>query len=1203
MRKHAIALLLMLLCSLLVAVELSFEVSLDAWARNTAEYPLLLKAGEPMLSYYPVRVLLPFGERYESAEITLQDSRMVNRGIHIEHAQAQQPISLAFAGADTEADPAIYQRDALYPTKDWEYLGTQYYRGYAIALFNVYPFKYNPVKAELTASNGFEIKINTAFDNKEAERQARFLTPSASTMEQLRSLVANPQLSSSYAAFSAHKSKNDTRDIDLSTPHTMIIITGTAVAPWFDEYIAWSNARGINTGIYLVEDIYAAYEGEDNAAKVRNFIIDAYSTWNTTVAPLEYVILGGDDEIVPERGVFGRVGSTRDNRMPSDLYFSNLDGDWNANGNSIYGEMQDDVDYIPELHIGRFSAETYSEFQNIFRKTRYYVDYSTFSNNKAIFYGENLNNNPLTWGGDYKDEVHQFLPGTYEYSTQYQRDGTYSSESVWHSINRGVNVMNHMGHANETYLMGQSNGTINQLTNTEYGFLYSQGCYPAAFDQRTSDAGECIGEHLVMASGGVFAFIGNTRYGWYMPGSTNGASQYYDRDYFRGLFQEAHPELGRALTFSRLANLNAAMTDDVMRWCYMEMILFGDPSIGVKLPDPDLPMLSLESYHFDDSQGDNDGNINPGELIRFYPVVRNAAGWATAQNVSIRIEAYPYGVVPMEQCLMVSSILPGETSPEDIFVELQLPDSMGYGIFNIRVAVESFHPVTNLSTGIQRYDCSFEITMFDNRFPWETTNAGKSAPIVADFDGDGSLDIMYADVFGGVHYIGDDGEEYQFFSHPVQQNINRSTAMGILGNGGTQALAFSSRTGHLYAVDLNGESVFDYDSGSPFLFTPVIADITGDGQNEVIAGALNGKLYVVKADGSDAPGFPLQLPGTFQSELAVGDIDGDGSPEIVCGMSGGLLFVVNAQGSIIPGFSHALDSALTGSAVILNNGSFAIASQTKLYLFDAEGDQVFNLLIDSPVAGGLTIADIDRNGSLDIVFVSVSGKLWVVTQGGYSLYGFPVDTGMNFSCPPLVADIDGDEQYEIVLHSYINSIFAYEHTGEMVDGFPFGTTYNGATPGTLVDFDDNGYFKLVTGFSNGILMSNLRRPVSDLTPWTTYRGSLGRSGSFVATAFVANDDALQVPTALRLGQNYPNPFNPHTTITFALGKDAATSLSIFNTRGQKVRTLVNAPLTMGSHSITWDGRDDSGRALASGLYFYRLSSDGKAQTKKMLLMK
>jgi len=173
----------------------------------------------------------------------------------------------------------------------------------------------------------------------------------------------------------------------------------------------------------------------------------------------------------------------------------------------------------------------------------------------------------------------------------------------------------------------------------------------------------------------------------------------------------------------------------------------------------------------------------------------------------------------------------------------------------------------------------------------------------------------------------------------------------------------------------------------------------------------------------------------------------------------------------------------------------------------------------------------------------------------------------------------------------------------MVDGFPFGTTYNGATPGTLVDFDDNGYFKLVTGFSNGILMSNLRRPVSDLTPWTTYRGSLGRSGSFVATAFVANDDALQVPTALRLGQNYPNPFNPHTTITFALGKDAATSLSIFNTRGQKVRTLVNAPLTMGSHSITWDGRDDSGRALASGLYFYRLSSDGKAQTKKMLLMK
>ncbi|MCB5267833.1 MAG: C25 family cysteine peptidase [Candidatus Cloacimonetes bacterium] len=1203
MRKLIVALTLMLIFTALIAVEIKLDVAPFMQAKNSLQYPKMIKAAEPMLPYYPVRVLLPFGETMDSASISITDNYVAAQGIDIEHANVQQPISLSQTAEITGANPEIYLRDAFYPAKDWDYLGTQYYRGYAIAVFNVYPFKYNSVKREVLAGRSIEIEIASTFTEQEAITQAKFVTPNARTFEDLNRLVANPEQSSSYAAFSSYKQHQVNRNIDLSSPRTMIVITNSTAAPWFDEYITFRNNQGINTGIYLVDDIYDAYEGEDNAEKVRNFIIDAYSTWNTTPTPLEYVIMGGDDELVPLRGVFGRVGSTRDNNMPSDLYFSNLDGDWNANNNAVYGEMSDLVDYIPELHIGRFPAESNLEFQNIFRKTQYYVTYNTFSNNKAVFFGENLNNNPMTWGGDYKDEVHQYLPDSYYYSTQYQRNGTYSPEIVWDTINHGVNVMNHMGHSNETFLLGQGNGSIHRLTNTEYGFLFSQGCYPAAFDQATSGAGECIGEHLLFEPGGLFAFLGNTRYGWYSPGSTDGASQYYDRDYFRGLFEEGHPELGRALTFSRLENMNTAMTDDVMRWCYMEMILFGDPSIGIKLPDPDLPMLALQSYHFDDSQGDGDGNINPGELLRLYPVISNTEGWATAMNVSIRLEAVPYGVAPMGDCLMVSSIAPGGTSPEDIFISLQLPETMDYGTFSVRLAVESFHPVTNLSTGVQYYDCSFEITMFDNRFPWETENAGKSAPIVADFSGDGILDIMYLDVFGGVHLIGPDGEEFEFFNHQDQQNINRSNAMGEIDNLEGADFAFSSRSGYLYALTASGEEIFSYDAQSPFLFSPVISDINNDGQNEVIAGALDGKVHAIQADGTNLPGFPVQLSSSFQSELAVGDLDQDGSKEIICGMSLGALYVVGSDGSILEAFNHTLDFSLTGAPVILDNGHFAIASASVLYLFDNLGNQVFSLPIDSPVAGGLITADIDRNSSLDIVFVSTAGKLWVVTQGGYSLYGFPVDTGMNFSCPPLVADVDNDEQYEIVLHSYINSIFVYETNGDLMDGYPFGTTYNGATPGSLVDFDDSGFFKLIAGFSNGVLMSNLRFPVSDLAPWTVYRGSLSRESSFASTGYVANADPTQNPLPLQLLQNYPNPFNPNTNIAFNLTRDGFVKLNIFNTKGQKVRSLHQGQLGKGSHTLAWDGCDENGRGLASGIYFYRLESNGQAQTRKMLLMK
>jgi hypothetical protein len=340
----------------------------------------------------------------------------------------------------------------------------------------------------------------------------------------------------------------------------MIIITSNSRINWFTEYSSWRASKGVSNAIYALEDILSSYPGTDNAEKLRNFIINVYQTWVNSSQPLEYVILGGDDEIIPERGTYGQVGDTIDARMPTDIYFSNLDGNWNANNNNIWGEPADNPDMIPEVHIGRFPAETQNEFNHMFNKIRYYVDNDTYSNNYALFMGENLNNNPLTWGGDYKDDVAQYLPDEYYLQTLYQRDGTYSSMNVYNAINKGAGIMNHMGHANESVLIGQSNGTVESLTNTEYGFLYTQGCYPAAFDQRTSGDNESIGEHFVTASGGVFCFIGNTRYGWYSPGSVNGASQFYDRQFFNGLFQQNLPVLGEALTYSRLQNLNAALS-------------------------------------------------------------------------------------------------------------------------------------------------------------------------------------------------------------------------------------------------------------------------------------------------------------------------------------------------------------------------------------------------------------------------------------------------------------------------------------------------------------------------------------------------------------------------------------------------------------------------------------------------------------------
>ncbi|HHZ14502.1 MAG TPA: T9SS type A sorting domain-containing protein [Candidatus Cloacimonetes bacterium] len=104
--------------------------------------------------------------------------------------------------------------------------------------------------------------------------------------------------------------------------------------------------------------------------------------------------------------------------------------------------------------------------------------------------------------------------------------------------------------------------------------------------------------------------------------------------------------------------------------------------------------------------------------------------------------------------------------------------------------------------------------------------------------------------------------------------------------------------------------------------------------------------------------------------------------------------------------------------------------------------------------------------------------------------------------------------------------------------------------------------------------------------------------------YVANDDQIQAPLAADFGlQNYPNPFNPSTTIAFIAPESGDVRLSIFNIKGQKVRDLHSGSMAKGHHTVTWDGLDDKGIAVSSGVFFVRIEMNGKSQAHKMVLMK
>ncbi len=102
---------------------------------------------------------------------------------------------------------------------------------------------------------------------------------------------------------------------------------------------------------------------------------------------------------------------------------------------------------------------------------------------------------------------------------------------------------------------------------------------------------------------------------------------------------------------------------------------------------------------------------------------------------------------------------------------------------------------------------------------------------------------------------------------------------------------------------------------------------------------------------------------------------------------------------------------------------------------------------------------------------------------------------------------------------------------------------------------------------------------------------------------VKQDDSPAAPGSFALWQNYPNPFNPSTVIRFALPQAGQMRLAVYNILGHRIRTLMEGVRPAGEFQVTWDGRDEAGRQVASGIYFYRLEAQGQGQTRKLTLMR
>lgn len=431
----------------------------------------------------------------------------------------------------------------------------------------------------------------------------------------------------------------------------------------------------------------------------------------------------------------------------------------------------------------------------------------------------------------------------------------------------------------------------------------------------------------------------------------------------------------------------------------------------------------------------------------------------------------------------------------------------------------------------------------------------------ADVNGDGKADVVLVGTISGSPYAG------TLVSDGAGTFIGGSVAPMTGVDPRSVVIADMNRDGRLDLVIGNGNAPSCYVMlGSFSTFGPPLARATNNGPpNYVAVGDLNrdGILDVVAGSPSSASLSILIGDGTGNfaapvsvstvngiTGVAIGDFNNDGLPDIVSTGGGTGSMRLHLQQS---------------------NGTFAMGGQITI------GANPSN-----PVFG-----DFNRDGWLDVAVggSGAGGKVSVIINNGSGgLPGGTADYAL-FSPPTQlrVADMNGDGALDLIA-SISGGVAVLLGAGGPGGGFGPAATYTAASAVGLcvVDMNRDGRPDVVA--ANG----------PELT------ASVFLNGGSVPTGVAVGDTPSARPL---LSQNAPNPFNPRTEIRFALPRAGQARLVVYDAAGRRVATLLDGPALAGERRIEWSGRDDAGRPVASGIYFYQLEADGVSLSRRMALLK
>lgn len=587
------------------------------------------RSGMPSLPLRTLMLAIPPGFMLD--EVMVSHSAPVELEMFEEYPSNADDLSLS-SGQAIASD---------YEPRSWELAGIYQLEGIDIACLNLHPLQWHEDDGEVAMVDHYTVELT--------------MRPGKSSyigdLERVRDLVDNPDVLPLGAT-------SPTSDVLETGAYDYLIITSAALSPAFEDLADWKENRNSMGSIYAdikakvvtLEEIRAMSSlwevpsshggtGNDTQTLVRNFIIAAHQEWG-----VDYVLIGGDEEIVPSRKLWVPE-SEGVYEVPGDIYYSGLSGKWDLDGDGRYGEYlgfgNDEADMLAEVYVGRAPVSNTVEAVNFIDKTmRYERAYLEQYSYDILLVGERLDDVP-TYGDDYKDEVFAqvLVDEDLEKVTLYARNGTFTTANVLREMEAGVHLINHMGHGNYDNMLGLDQADAASLDNQLPFVVYSQACNAAGFDRGPEYPSDCVAEELVTGKGGAVAVIGNSRYGWYSPGSTGGSSQQFDLSFFSQVFDDDVTSLGKALSQSKQEHVGAS-TSGSMRWVYMELNLLGDPETRVLMPERgehDLAVVEVEAER-----------AVVGEQCQISVRVQNLGKSYEMGKVNISVDGLKVGEVPVD---------------------------------------------------------------------------------------------------------------------------------------------------------------------------------------------------------------------------------------------------------------------------------------------------------------------------------------------------------------------------------------------------------------------------------------------------------------------------------------------------------------------------------------------------------------------------